>query len=177
MLPGLTIAGELHWQRRKSSAVTSHCGHETGSSLSSGVAAQAGAVGCVLLGRPFLASVLYVLALNHKHMLLYFAPAFFATLLGAALQPLRNAGAARSAAACGARVGPTEQSQSILAAAAGAALRVAGLGACVVLTTAAVWAPWLQIPDSALQVSCGSRFSCSPPPPFPARPAPVPPAQ
>jgi len=48
--------------------------------------AQAGAAAAVAAGRPRLGSALFCLALNHKQMALYFAPAFFAHLLGCALR-------------------------------------------------------------------------------------------
>ncbi len=48
--------------------------------------AQAGAAAAVAAGRPRLGSALFCLALNHKQMVLYFAPAFFAHLLGCALR-------------------------------------------------------------------------------------------
>ena len=47
---------------------------------------QAGAAAAVADGRHLLGSCLFCLALNHKQMALYFAPAFFAHLLGCALQ-------------------------------------------------------------------------------------------
>lgn len=47
---------------------------------------QAGAAAAVADGRPRLGSALFCLALNHKQMALYYAPAFFAHLLGGALR-------------------------------------------------------------------------------------------
>ncbi|KAL4435016.1 hypothetical protein ABPG77_003841 [Micractinium sp. CCAP 211/92] len=67
-------------------------------------------------GREVLASLLFSLSLNHKQMGLYYAPAFFAFLLGRCLQR-------------GTAVGK-----------AGAVLR---LGLAVAATFAVVWAPWL----------------------------------
>ena len=47
---------------------------------------QAGAVAAIGANRLLLGSCLFCLALNHKHMALYYAPAFFGHLLGKALQ-------------------------------------------------------------------------------------------
>ena len=47
---------------------------------------QAGAAAAVASGRHLLGSCLFCLALNHKQMALYYAPAFFAHLLGCALR-------------------------------------------------------------------------------------------
>ena len=47
---------------------------------------QAGAAAAVASGRHLLGSGLFCLALNHKQMALYYAPAFFAHLLGCALR-------------------------------------------------------------------------------------------
>ncbi len=46
----------------------------------------AGAAAAVASGRHIVGSVLYCLALNHKQMSLYFAPAFFGYLLGRCLE-------------------------------------------------------------------------------------------
>lgn len=50
------------------------------------VCLQAGAAAAIASGRDVLGSVLYCLSLNHKQMALYFAPAFFAHLMGTCLQ-------------------------------------------------------------------------------------------
>lgn len=76
----------------------------------------------MLANRDILGSVLFCLALNHKQMALYFAPAFFATLLGKALR--RTTVAAKIAA-------------------------VGRLGVTVVATFALVWAPFLYPDPSA----------------------------
>ena len=47
---------------------------------------QAGAAAAVAADWVHLGSMLYCLSLNHKHMAAYFAPAFFAHLLGRCLQ-------------------------------------------------------------------------------------------
>ena len=47
---------------------------------------QAGAAAAIAAGRQLLGSFLFCLALNHKQMTLYYAPAFFAHLLGRCLQ-------------------------------------------------------------------------------------------
>ena len=84
-----------------------------------------GAAAAIARGRPWLGSALFCLALNHKQMALYFAPAFFAHLLGRALR--RPGGAAARLTA------------------------VAGLGFAVVATFGLVWAPFLwPDPEAAL---------------------------
>lgn len=50
------------------------------------VLAQAAAAGAIAGGHQLIGSALFCLALNHKQMSLYWAPAFFAHLLGWALQ-------------------------------------------------------------------------------------------
>ena len=47
---------------------------------------QAGAAAAVASGRDVLGSVLFCLAMNHKQMAVFYAPAFFAHLLGKCLQ-------------------------------------------------------------------------------------------
>lgn len=87
---------------------------------------QVGAAAAVLANQDVLGSVLFCLALNHKQMALYFAPAFFATLLGKALR--RPTITAKLAA-------------------------IARLGATVIATFALVWAPFLAPdPSAALPV-------------------------
>lgn len=61
-------------------AVVIDHGHFQYNCISLGLALAAAAL--IALGRPFLGSALYVLSMGHKHMALYFAPAFFAHLLG-----------------------------------------------------------------------------------------------
>ena len=47
---------------------------------------QAGAAAAVGAGQDILGSILFCCALNHKQMAAYYAPAFFAHLLGRCLQ-------------------------------------------------------------------------------------------
>lgn len=87
---------------------------------------QLGAATAVLANRDILGSILFCLALNHKQMSLYVAPAFFATLLGKALRH------PTTAAKCAA---------------------VARLGVAVIATFALVWLPFLfPDPSAALPV-------------------------
>lgn len=81
-----------------------------------------GAVAAVLSGRDLVASVLYCLALNHKQMSAYFAPAFFSHLLGKCLR----------------RKHPI--------------LEVSKLGLVVLGTFAAVWWPYLYSTQSIVEV-------------------------
>ncbi|KAL1348226.1 hypothetical protein HN51_024198 [Arachis hypogaea] len=81
-----------------------------------------GAVAGVLSGKDLVACVLYCLALNHKQMSAYFAPAFFSHLLGKCLR----------------RKHPL--------------LEVSKLGFYVLGTFAAVWWPYLYSKDSILEV-------------------------
>lgn len=53
---------------------------------------QAGSAAAIGWGRPLMGSCLFCLALNHKQMTLYYAPAFFAHLLGRALQEKTHCG-------------------------------------------------------------------------------------
>ena len=85
----------------------------------------AGAIACLWRDWQCLGSVLYVLALNHKHMSLYYSLAFFSYLLGTILQRPRWL--------------PKLKSLLIL-------------GSTVVLTFALVWLPFLWPPELALQV-------------------------
>ena len=87
--------------------------------------AQAGAAAAVLAGWDALGSALFVLALNHKQMSLYLAPAFFGYLLGKAL------------------------ARPTLAQKAG---MLAKLGVAVLATFALVWAPFLSPAGGALAV-------------------------
>ncbi|KAJ9515793.1 hypothetical protein QJQ45_008688 [Haematococcus lacustris] len=98
-------------------------GHFQYNCLSLGAAA--GAAAAILWGAPVLGSLLYCLALNHKQMALYYAPAFFGHLLGRCLQ-------ARGGLA---KVGA-----------------VARLGLVVVLSFALIWSPWLTSVKDASQV-------------------------
>lgn len=103
---------------------------------------QAGAVAAVLQGWHIVGAVLYVLSINHKHMLVYFAPAFFSYLLGCCLRkPLHGSlDAAKHVASSPWR--PLPQ----------AAAAVAALGAAVIGTMLLVWAPFLAHPGLALKV-------------------------
>ncbi|XP_061369046.1 probable dolichyl pyrophosphate Man9GlcNAc2 alpha-1,3-glucosyltransferase [Gastrolobium bilobum] len=81
-----------------------------------------GAVAAILSEKDLVASVLYCLALNHKQMSAYFAPAFFSHLLGKCLR----------------RKHPI--------------LEVSKLGLLVLGTFAAVWWPYLYSTHSILEV-------------------------
>lgn len=81
-----------------------------------------GAVAAIFSGKDLVASVLYCLALNHKQMSAYFAPAFFSHLLGKCLR----------------RDHPL--------------LEVSKLGLFVLGTFAAVWWPYLYSVNSTLEV-------------------------
>ncbi|KAI4346869.1 hypothetical protein L6164_007732 [Bauhinia variegata] len=81
-----------------------------------------GAVAAILTGKDLVASFLYCLALNHKQMSAYFAPAFFSYLLGKCLR----------------RKHPL--------------IEVSKLGLVVLGTFAAVWWPYLYPLDSILEV-------------------------
>lgn len=98
-------------------------GHFQYNCISLGLTAAGFAAICK--GRPFVGSFLFVLAINHKHMSMYHAPAFFAHLLGWCL---RGDTAMRAFG------------------------RFASLGAVVLLTFAGVWIPFLVHPQSALAV-------------------------
>ena len=95
---------------------------------------QGGAIAAVIHRQHHLASVLFVLALNHKHMLLFFAPAFFSTLFGAAF----------SHPSAAAPPGTVTAGRGVA--------RVVALGVTVIGTMAAVWAPFLARPGTASQV-------------------------
>ncbi|XP_027925056.1 probable dolichyl pyrophosphate Man9GlcNAc2 alpha-1,3-glucosyltransferase isoform X1 [Vigna unguiculata] len=81
-----------------------------------------GAVAAILSGKDLVGSVLYCLALNHKQMSAYFAPAFFSHLLGKSLR----------------RKHPI--------------VEVLKLGLVVLGTFAAVWWPYLYSTQSVLEV-------------------------
>lgn len=109
-------------------------GHFQYNCISLGLSVAAAAA--ILRGRHVAGSVLFSLALNHKQMSLFYAPAFFAHLLGRCLQ----------------RPGRAQQ-----------ALAVLRLGAAVAATFVVCWAPWLTTPGSAAQVCvcvCMSVFAC-----------------
>lgn len=107
---------------------------------------QAGAIAAVLQGWHLAAAVLYVLSINHKHMLIYFAPAFFSYLLGCCLRRPRP----RSR-----NTGPAEhQPSSPWRPLPQAAAAVASLGVVVIVTMLAVWAPFLSHQGLALKVPC-----------------------
>ena len=84
-----------------------------------------------------LGAVLYTLAINHKHMLLYFAPAFFSTMLGGSFAQRRDGPSASYG-------GSYQISRGVL--------RTLALGAVVIATCLAVWAPFLKSIDVAKQV-------------------------
>jgi len=105
-------------------------GHFQYNGISLGLAL--GAAAAIVRGHPWLGSALFSLSLNHKQMALYFAPAFFAHLLGRALR--RPGGAAARVSA------------------------VAGLGAVVAATFGLVWAPFLW-PDPARALDVLGRLA------------------
>ncbi|KAA6421377.1 MAG: putative dolichyl pyrophosphate Man9 c2 alpha-1 [Trebouxia sp. A1-2] len=85
----------------------------------------AGAAAAIAAGHDCWGSMLFCLSLNHKQMSMYYAPAFFAHLLGKCLQ----------------KPSMTQQ-----------VFGVAKLGLVVVATFAVCWAPFLASPGGALQV-------------------------
>ena len=93
-------------------------GHFQYNAISLGLVAAAAAA--VLANRDLVGSVLFVLAMNHKQMSLYYAPAFFAHLLGKALRRPRRSSRAK---------------------------KVAALGAIVLLAFAILWAPFWFAPE------------------------------
>lgn len=95
-------------------------GHFQYNCISLGLAV--GAAAAILSNKDLLGSVLFCLALNHKQMSAYFAPAFFSHLLGKCLRH-----------------------QNPL-------LEVTKLGLVVIGTFALVWWPYLQSVDAFLQV-------------------------
>ncbi|KAL0056130.1 hypothetical protein WJX82_008001 [Trebouxia sp. C0006] len=98
-------------------------GHFQYNTISLGFAA--GAAGVIAAGHHCWGSMLFCLSLNHKQMSMYYAPAFFAHLLGKCLQ----------------KPSMTQQ-----------VLGVAKLGLVVVATFAVCWAPFLATPGGALQM-------------------------
>eukprot|EP00884_Botryococcus_braunii_P008812 jgi/Botrbrau1/17932/Bobra.50_1s0032.2 len=95
-------------------------GHFQYNNISLGL--SAGAAAAIAAGHHLLGAALYCLALNHKQMAMYYAPAFFAHLLGTCLQrrglPAKVWGVAR-------------------------------LGLVVISTFIIVWSPWLRSPELA----------------------------
>eukprot|EP00951_Prasinocladus_malaysianus_P017363 scaffold136776_cov48-Prasinocladus_malaysianus.AAC.1 len=90
-----------------------------------GLGLVAGAAAAISCGKDYLGSVLFCMALNHKQMTLYYAPAFFAHLFGK----------------CLARQGWASKITG-----------VAQLGLVVVLTFAIIWSPFLASgPEAALK--------------------------
>ena len=89
-------------------------GHFQYNNISLGLAAAA--VAAIARGEPVLGSVLYTLSFNHKQMALFYAPAFFAHLLGRCFESRRPV------------------------------LAVARLGAAVIGTMVLLWAPFLRDP-------------------------------
>lgn len=98
-------------------------GHFQYNGISLGMSAAAAAA--IANNRHVLGSMLYCLALNHKQMSLYYAPAFFGHLLGRCLQKPHISGKV---------------------------VAIAKLGITVVATFAVCWAPFLTSTDNALQV-------------------------
>ncbi|GJP49772.1 hypothetical protein CLOM_g8943 [Closterium sp. NIES-68] len=95
-------------------------GHFQYNSISLGLSLAAATA---IISRHYLiGSALFCFAINHKHMALYFAPAFFAHLLGRCRQAPRPV------------------------------LMFLSLAATVLLSFALPWAPFLDSPDSVLQV-------------------------
>eukprot|EP00899_Mesostigma_viride_P024519 jgi/Mesvir1/5251/Mv15370-RA.1 len=82
------------------------------------------AVASIIRHHPLLGSALFSLALNHKQMSLYYAPAFFAHLLGTSLR-------SRPSVAC---------------------LKIAQLGTAVVAMFVVCWLPYLSSLDASLAV-------------------------
>lgn len=105
-------------------------------------ALQAGAVAAVLHCQMATAAVLYTLALNHKQMLLYYAPAFFATMLGWCFHPQLFQSEALE-------LNGRQRGCSWLWR---GCLRAGMLGGVVAGTCAAVWAPFLLHEGVAAQV-------------------------
>ena len=106
-------------------------GHFQYNGISLGLTLYAAAA--VLRDRDVLGSILFACALNHKQMAAYFAPAFFAHLLGKCLSRSRN---------------PTRTSQFAA---------VAKLGVAVVGTFAIVWAPFFLAVDPETNRRDGAR--------------------
>ncbi|CAL5225224.1 g8012 [Coccomyxa viridis] len=98
-------------------------GHFQYNSISLGLAA--GAAAAVASGKDVLGSILFCLAMNHKQMAMFYAPAFFAHLLGRCLQK------------------PSLSSKMAA---------IARLGLAVTATFVVVWAPFLANPSDALHV-------------------------
>eukprot|EP00891_Asterochloris_glomerata_P004031 jgi/Astpho2/4031/e_gw1.00063.104.1_t len=99
-------------------------GHFQYNNISLGLTAAAAAA--VAAHHDVLGSIAYCLAINHKQMSLYFAPAFFGHLLG---KCLRQPGARKASAKHAAQTGRS-----------------------VLLTFAVCWAPWLLSQEAALGV-------------------------
>lgn len=104
-------------------AVLTDHGHFQYNNISLGLSAAAATA--ISAGHHLLASCLFSLALNHKQMTLFFAPAFFAHLLGCCLH----------------RPGLMNKVYG-----------VGRLGVVVVLTFAVCWSPYLTSVESVLQV-------------------------
>ena len=119
------------------------------------IAPQAAAVGALLHKRLLPAAVLYTLAINHKHMLLYFAPAFFSTMLGACFTE------ATPRAARAPRAGAAAPPVARLAVSLGGVRRVMQLGLAVLATSWFVWLPFVQDPAVAEQVRARSGVALS----------------
>jgi hypothetical protein len=109
-------------------------------------------------GQHVLGAIFFVLSINHKHMLLYFAPAFFFYLLGTCFLPVSTGDSGtvatdrtKSKVLTGEH-GATELDEKGRSRWWRGVLRVAGLGVAVVMAFAAVWAPFLAHGGVALQV-------------------------
>mmetsp|Transcript_35764 Transcript_35764/g.92868 ORF Transcript_35764/g.92868 Transcript_35764/m.92868 type:complete len:489 (+) Transcript_35764:408-1874(+) len=98
-------------------------GHFQYNNIGLGLTAMAAAA--IASNRDCVGSALFCMALNHKQMTMYFAPAFFAHLLGKCLQQ-----------------------EGLLNKLVG----VAKLGAVVIVTFAVIWLPFLTSPDLVLKV-------------------------
>lgn len=99
----------------------------------------------MLKGWHIVAAVLYVLSINHKHMLVYFAPAFFSYMLGCCLRKPPRQSAPTGLCT---RDAPAQWRSLPQAAAA-----VAALGATVIAAMLVVWAPFLAHQGLALKVA------------------------
>ena len=124
------------------------------------MAVQAGAAAAIGSGQDVLGSVLFCLSLNHKQMSMYYAPAFFAHLLGKCLQRRSMAGKVDpggflyalffySVGRLQACMSSCKEASQIMCMQVGA---VARLGLAVAATFTVVWAPFLGAPGGALAV-------------------------
>lgn len=126
-----------------------------------GLGLAAGSAAAAVSGRHVLAAVVFSLSLNHKQMGLYYAPAFFAYLLGKCLQRPTPASKVRcmgwlywsqllvsvylctcftSGCSC------LHSSTAVIVFTGAQVGGVAALGVAVLATFGMVWAPWLRSP-------------------------------